>query len=243
MSEDGFSAGCGVQEGPFTTFGYAWSSAQARVRTNPRPSQCWIILTLSKANCSRINVSGWQLLRRASTLETLCRCATSLSIRTEGRPTSNWQLIEGSIIFARTCLTCISLLRLIPISSVYRPVENLDAWDLPSVVSLARNIIETYHVFFYVVEEVSDSECEAREALWRFHETAERLEMLRLAVPSSAGIEQLTKQYSKRKTRLEASPFFQALPKKQRTNLLNAREISFLRKPRLLTVQVSVGDI
>lgn len=35
MSEDGFSAGCGVQEGPFTTFGYAWSSAQARVRTNP----------------------------------------------------------------------------------------------------------------------------------------------------------------------------------------------------------------
>ena len=167
------------------------------------------------------------------TLETLCRCATSLSIRTEGRPTSNWQLIEGSIIFARTCLTCISLLRLIPISSVYRPVENLDAWDLPSVVSLARNIIETYHVFFYVVEEVSDSECEAREALWRFHETAERLEMLRLAVPSSAGIEQLTKQYSKRKTRLEASPFFEALPKKQRTNLLNARESKFSTKTEI----------
>jgi hypothetical protein len=32
---EGFSAGCGVQEGPFMTFGYAWSSRQARVRTNP----------------------------------------------------------------------------------------------------------------------------------------------------------------------------------------------------------------
>jgi hypothetical protein len=35
MSDRDFSAGCGVQEGPFTNFGYAWSSKQARVRTNP----------------------------------------------------------------------------------------------------------------------------------------------------------------------------------------------------------------
>lgn len=33
--EEGFAAGCGVQEGPFQTVGYAWSSRQARVRTNP----------------------------------------------------------------------------------------------------------------------------------------------------------------------------------------------------------------
>src|SRR5213596_1352531 len=126
------------------------------------------------------------------TLEALCHCAISLSTRTQGRPASNWQLVEGSTIFARNCLTCISLLRLIPISSFYRPVENLDAWDLPSVVSLVRNIIETYHVFFYVVEEVPDSEREARQALWRFHETAERLKAIRLGVPSSKGIEELT---------------------------------------------------
>jgi hypothetical protein len=34
-SDRNFSAGCGVQEGPFKNFGYAWSSRQARVRTNP----------------------------------------------------------------------------------------------------------------------------------------------------------------------------------------------------------------
>lgn len=167
------------------------------------------------------------------TLETLCHCANSLSLKTEGRPTSNWQLVEGSIIFARTCLTCISLLRLIPISSFYRPVEKLDAWDLPSVASLVRNIIETYHVFFYVVENVSDSERDAREALWRFHETAERLNMLQLVVPSSGGIEQLKKEYSKRKARLEASPLFQSLSRKQRTNLLNARDSKFSTKSEI----------
>src|SRR5216684_7639277 len=158
------------------------------------------------------------------TLEKVCRCATSLSLETEGRTTSSWQLIEGSIIFARTCLTCISLLRLIPISSFYHPVEKLDAWDLPSVASLVRNIIETYHVFFYITEDVPDVEREAREALWRFHETAERLKALQLGVPSSKGIEKLKKEYSKRRARLEASTFFQTLPKKQRTNLLNARD-------------------
>lgn len=167
------------------------------------------------------------------TLETLCHCAIDLSSKTQGRPTSNWQLLEGSIIFGKTCLTCISLLRLIPISSFYLPAHKIHAWDLPSVVSLVRNIIETYHVFFYVTEKVSDSECEAREALWRFHETAERLEMLRLAVPSSAGVGQLTKEYSKRKARLETSPFFQSIPNRQRTNLLNARDSKFSSKAEI----------
>jgi hypothetical protein len=161
------------------------------------------------------------------TLESLCHCAILLSTRTQDRPTSSWQLIEGSIIFARNCLTCISLLRLIPISSFYRPVEKLDAWDLPSVTSLVRNIIETYHVFFYIIEDVPDAEREAREALWRFHETAERLKALRLAVPSSKGINQLENEYSKRKARLEASAFFQTLPKKQRVNLLDGRDSKF----------------
>ena len=34
-SDRDFCAGCGVQEGPFRNFGYAWSSRQAKVRTNP----------------------------------------------------------------------------------------------------------------------------------------------------------------------------------------------------------------
>lgn len=161
-------------------------------------------------------------------LETLCDCAISLAFRTEGRPALNWQVVEGSSIFARNCLTCISLLRLIPISSFYRPLENLDAWDLPSAASLVRNIIETYHVFFYITENVSDEESEARKALWRLHETAERLKALQLGVPSSRGIHDLTKEYAKRKNGLEASPFFQALPKKQCVNLLDGRESKFL---------------
>jgi hypothetical protein len=56
-------------------------------------------------------------------------------------------------------------LRLLPISSFYRPIENLEVWDIPSVASLARNIIETYHVFFYIVEGVSEPELEARQTL------------------------------------------------------------------------------
>lgn len=73
-------------------------------------------------------------------------------------------------------------------------MEKLDAWDLPSVASLVRNIIETYLIFFYVIEEVSTDEGEAREALWRFHETAERLKALQLGVPSSKGIESLKRE-------------------------------------------------
>jgi hypothetical protein len=167
------------------------------------------------------------------TLETLCHCAVSLSIRTQGRSASNWQVVEGSIIFARNCLTCVSVLRLIPISTFYRPVEKLDTWDLPSVASLVRNIIETYLVFFYVIEEVSADEGEAREALWRFHETAERLKALQLGVPSSKGIESLKKEYLKRKARLEASSFFQALSNKQRAKFAGGSRSKFLHQSEI----------
>ena len=162
------------------------------------------------------------------TLEALCQCAISLSMRTQGRPTSDWRLLEGSTIFAMNCLTCISLLRLVPISSFYRPVEKLDAWDFASVASLVRNMIETYFVLFYVLEEVSENEGEARHALWRLHETTERLKALQFGVPASKGIEQLKKEYSHRRTRLESSSFFQTLPTKQRKNLLDGRDSKFL---------------
>jgi hypothetical protein len=162
------------------------------------------------------------------TLEALCQCAISLSMRTQGRPTSDWQVLEGSTIFAMNCLTCISLLRLVPISSFYRPVEKLDAWDLASVASLVRNIIETYFVLFYVLEQVSESESEARHCLWRFHESSERLKALRLGVPSSQRIAELEKEYLHRKKQLESSSFFQSLPTKQRKSLLDGRESKFL---------------
>lgn len=167
------------------------------------------------------------------TLEALCRCAISLSMRTQGRPTSDWQLLEGSTIFARNCLTCISLLRLVPISSFYRPLEKLDAWDLASVVSLVRNIVETYHVFFYIIEKVPDAERDARKALWRFHETVERLKALELGVPSSKGIPALRKEYAERRTQLEAQPFFEGLPMKRRTDLLNGRDSKFLTQKEI----------
>jgi hypothetical protein len=167
------------------------------------------------------------------TLEALCQCAVSLSLRTQGRPTYDWQLLEGSTIFARNCLTCISLLRLVPISSFYRPVEKLDAWDLASVASLVRNIIETYFVLFYVLEQVSESENRARQCLWRFHESSERLKALRLGVPSSKRIAELEKEYFHRKQQLESSSFFQTLPTKQRKNLLDGRDSKFLTRGKL----------
>ena len=177
-------------------------------------------------------------------LENLCHCAIALSSSTQDRPTSNWQLIEGSIIFGKNCLTCISLLRLIPISSfTFQRTICVDG-IFPSVASLVRNIVETYHVFFYVIEDTPDSEREAREALWHFHETAERLEMLQLAVPSSAGIATLTQEFSKRKARLEAVCVF------SRSALEATLEISRSARQQIVdeghrspSGQGSVGDI
>jgi predicted DNA-binding protein YlxM (UPF0122 family) len=56
---------------------------------------------------------------------------------------------------------------------------------------------------------------------------------LQLGVPFSKGIDELSKEYSRRKTRLEASPFFQTLSNKQRKNLLNGHDSKFLTQSEI----------
>jgi Family of unknown function (DUF5677) len=167
-------------------------------------------------------------------LETLCRCAADLSFAAQDRPTSEWRRLVGSIAFAKSCITCISLLRLIPSSSIYVPSKRYDAWDLPSVVSLVRNLIETYFTFAYLVEEVSAEEAKAREALWRFHETAERLAMVKRAIPESLGIAKLEQQYARGIERLEQCMFFTALSQKRRDALLKGTDSKLCSREQII---------
>jgi len=53
------------------------------------------------------------------------------------------------------------------------------------VASLSRNLVEAYLTLQYMLEPLStNGEAILRENVWRYHETFERLKMLRIALPN-----------------------------------------------------------
>jgi hypothetical protein len=159
------------------------------------------------------------------TLEALCECAMQMSGNTQDRPVPEWHYDEGSLIFAKQVVTCISLLRLIPGSKFFAPAGRVAVWDLSSVASLTRNIIENYLMFFYIaIEPASPEERSSRRLYWDYHEAHERYEMVRTALPNSKHLPRLKASVDSLAAQVKQSGFYvRATPGHQR-NLLEAKD-------------------
>lgn len=155
-------------------------------------------------------------------LEAISFCAMRISGGTQGRGPVSWHMMMASLAFARLSLNGLSILRLSPGSSLCLVVNGIQIWDLPSVSSLSRNLIETYLTLHYFTQiDFPADELQFREKVWRYHETCERVKMLRSGVPSSAGLPQLEQQMSRLRQELEQNPLIQKLAKEKRKRALH----------------------
>ena len=127
----------------------------------------------------------------------------------------------ASLAFSRLTLNGLSILRLSPGSALCFAANGLQIWDLPSVSALSRNLIETYLTLHYFSRtQVPAAELQLREKVWRYHETCERVKMLRAGVPCSAGLPQLEQRMGRLRQELEQTPLFQNLVKEKRKRVL-----------------------
>jgi len=127
----------------------------------------------------------------------------------------------ATLVFSRIALNGISTLRLVPGSNFCQPVRGMQIWDLASVVSLSRNLVETYLTLHYMLEPLSSNdEAALRENVWRYHETFERLKMLRFALPDSTRIPKLETELASRRSAVEHVQVFLNLPKGIRSRIL-----------------------
>ena len=94
-------------------------------------------------------------------------------------------------------------------------------WDLSSVASLSRNLVEAYFTLRYMLEPVPENgEPRLRENVWRYHETFERLKMLRYALPESSIIPKLESELASSRYLIEQDQLFLKLPKDLRSRIL-----------------------
>jgi hypothetical protein len=151
-----------------------------------------------------------------------------VSKRYAGTTTDLWQKLEGADIFSRIGLSYIAMLRFIPRSRYYGPSADLRVYDLPSAAALARTVIESYAVFFYLcVEPVCEEEAVFRKLLWLYHEEIERLEMLKFSNPQSSNIGKIQAKLIECKNRLEGCSWFLSLDEDLKRKAIDGKRARF----------------
>ncbi|MCF7818175.1 MAG: DUF5677 domain-containing protein [Kiritimatiellales bacterium] len=124
------------------------------------------------------------MLSNLAQYETLIHEVFCQSGRTHGRK-GTWFEVQACTILSKIGLTALSSLYFIPGSTRF----NGELWDISTLATLSRSIIEAYCALRYIaVEETLEAERDLRQLVWRFHEQCERLMMLKKVNLNSTGI-------------------------------------------------------
>jgi len=79
----------------------------------------------------------------------------------------------ASILFAKLCVTGVSMVQLMPGNSIFPSTFN--NWDAASISTLSRNLIENYHAFFYLtIDKIPEIEWKCRVQLFNLHDCVTR---------------------------------------------------------------------
>ena len=135
-------------------------------------------------------------------------------------------LIQANQLFVRMTITGMSIIHLLPENRVY-PAEK-PIWDMFSVASLTRNLLENYHILYYMaVENVSDDEREFRYYSSIFHLNSERHRLYK-EFNNTNILAEFETNLPGAKQHLRTLPFFQHLSPTQQRKVLEGRSAMYL---------------
>lgn len=154
-------------------------------------------------------------LENTNDLEHLAGIALRLSAETQEREVNSWRLEYGSYIFTKICCHAVALLQLKPHIGEPDPNYDMAIWDMSSLAVLARAIIDSYYVFFYLaVDGCDEDESEFRYYLWNYHAEKQRIDLINKVNPESPETANLERQVEGLKENLVGNGFYQALETK-----------------------------
>lgn len=162
---------------------------------------------------------------------TLMNMVTTLSNDTHGRVTASWREEYGSYVFTKLVFHAIALRKIVPDLS---PENEIIIWDIASIAVLARALIETYYVFYYIaVDDISEEEAKLRYNVWEYHSVTSRLDKLKRIKSRAPEIEQFKAQQQTYRHKLMNDSQFTALTEKKRKNILDGNEAILLSNQEL----------
>jgi hypothetical protein len=109
----------------------------------------------------------------------LTQIGLKLSKSVNGRKTAEWSHEYASHIYVKILLHVISIQRLLPDSNYFEKDAPERVWDIASISSLTRSVIDAYLTMFYLTfDAVPKIEHEFRKLLWDYHGEKKRIQQL-----------------------------------------------------------------
>ena len=169
--------------------------------------------------------------RERVTAERVLAIVLTVSDAAGGIKTST-RWIRATQLFTRLSVTLFSFIRLLPENTITRDREPF--WDWPSVAALARNIIETYHAFYYLTDPtLSDEDVQFRINLMHLHHNAEKYRLYREWGAPAEVLTDFETGLPKDRERLRGNSVFTALSEKHQESLLKGKRAMHLQHEQI----------
>lgn len=139
------------------------------------------------------------------------------------------------VLFTRLCVICLSLVKVIPRSSLSSEASN-EHWDFSTVSSLSRNVFEcVIFLYYFCADSIPEDEWLARCHLMNLHDCCARIKLFSADQKDfSRDSGDLNSVLPELKSRLEKTQFFQALPEKQQKRFMTGEHAMFFNQDEVL---------
>jgi len=147
-------------------------------------------------------------------LDEITNTAFNISNELNGTHTNDWRKYYGSIVFKKLCLHAKSFRKLCPQTNADGNIIFDEMWDLPSMCSISRAIIDSYCVQYYIlIEEISEDENNFRKHLWHYHSEKSRLKGLEKIKSKDPRLKKLEDEIERHKKLLLETEIYKGLEK------------------------------
>jgi len=194
---------------------------------------------VTKSNKSRKKKTVTLKFRRLTDLEMSFRdeykkyskvlsATINISLNQHGIDTDGRGVIAVKI-FTRQTLSGMSLNRLLPKLSTERDPDS-ELWDLCSIASLSRNILEAYLVIYYSgTESISDEEAELRFLIGQLHRSREWYQINKKQNSDVKVLKEFEDGMKKQKLRIKEHPYLNSLTVPQKNKALKGYEMYYTK--------------
>lgn len=144
-------------------------------------------------------------------------------------------LVRANQLFIRMTVSILSLIRLLP-NNRHFPAE-MEFWDLFSIHSLSRNIVESYIIFWYIaVDIIPDDERELRMFLLSYHNNNEKYKLYKdFSTIDAEMLEGFENNLPLDKAKLKMDVVFNKYVEPlRRKNILNGKEAKYLSNQEIM---------
>lgn len=167
-----------------------------------------------------------EYIKNLTTFENFLDFAIDVSDKTAGIKVP-WNLVRANQLYTRLTVTSLSIIHLLPKNRLF-PSKS-EFWDFFSVASLARNLIENYHMFYYVgVDKVSEEEMDFRLKLLTYHLNNEKYQLYSDFKAGKEVLEEFEKNLPIAKESLKNHSFFKNIEKEKAKKILKGKEAMYL---------------